>query len=169
MGSIQWQVGSLQRQVAFFWYDNDKDANICFLVTQLIFLCLIYPQVEEFNIITNYAKLLPENKVPVGVWQCLSRAIFMCQLKETDTFGDCCEVSVIQFSILLPENRVPVGVVVHNGIGRPGSTFCPRLAGILCLKEPGSGRPRSTWRFQTCTTSVAVSVQGYLRVSTERN
>ena len=102
-------MGSLQRQVAFFWYDNDKDANICFLVTQLIFLCLIYPQVEEFNIITNYAKLLPENKVPVGVWQCLSRAIFMCQLKETDTFGDCCEVSVIQFSILLPQNMVPMG------------------------------------------------------------
>ena len=51
-------------------------------------------KISEFNIVTNYAKLLPENKVPVGVWQCLSRAIFMCQLKETDAFGDCCEANM---------------------------------------------------------------------------
>ena len=59
--------------------------------------------------VIQFGILLPGNKVSVGVWQCLSRAIFMCQLKETDTFGDCCEVSVIQFSILLPGNKVSVG------------------------------------------------------------
>ncbi len=50
--------------------------------------------------------------------------------------------------------RPHIGCARLASPGRPGSTFHPRLAGILCLKEPGSGRPGPTWRFQMCTTIV---------------
>ena len=76
---------------------RDEKANFykCkHLVRKLPRDMIIPIKISEFNIVTNYAKLLPENKVPVGVWKCLSRAIFMCQLKETDAFGDCCEANM---------------------------------------------------------------------------
>ncbi len=76
---------------------RDEKANFYkskHLVRKLPSNMIIPVKISEFNIVTNYAKLLQENKVPVGVWKCLSRAIFMCQLQETEAFGDCCEANM---------------------------------------------------------------------------
>lgn len=45
----------------------------------------------------NYGKLLLENKVPVGLFKVLKRAICLCKLKEISPFNDCCDASILPF------------------------------------------------------------------------
>ena len=63
-------------------------------------------------------------------------------------------LTVVWVRVPQPKCCSPTGCARLASPGRPGSTFDPRLADILCLKERGSDRPGSTWRFQTCTTTL---------------
>ena len=51
-------------------------------------------KIDEFNIDVNYAHLLPENEVHVGLLACLSKAIFFCKMRQVPAIGDCCESNV---------------------------------------------------------------------------
>ena len=53
-------------------------------------------EINEFNIDVNYAHLLPENEVHVGLLACLSKAIFFCKMREVPAIGDCCQSSVFR-------------------------------------------------------------------------
>ena len=50
-------------------------------------------KIDEFNIDVNYAHLLPENEVHVGLLACLSKAVFFCKMREVPAIGDCCQSS----------------------------------------------------------------------------
>ena len=47
-------------------------------------------KIDEFNIDVNYAHLLPENEVHVGLLACLSKAVFFCKMREVSVIGKCC-------------------------------------------------------------------------------
>ena len=51
-------------------------------------------KINEFNIDVNYAHLLPENEVHVGLLTCLSKAIFFCKMREVPAIGKCCKANV---------------------------------------------------------------------------
>ena len=53
-------------------------------------------KIDEFNIDVNYAHLLPENEVHVGLLACLSKAVFFCKMREVPAIGDCCQSSVFR-------------------------------------------------------------------------
>ena len=58
---------------------------------------IIPVKINEFNIDVNYARLLPENEVHVGLFACLSKAIFFCKMREVSVIGKCCRSSVFGF------------------------------------------------------------------------
>ena len=51
-------------------------------------------RIDEFNINVNYAHLLTENEVHVGLLACLSKAVFFCKMREVPAIGKCCESNV---------------------------------------------------------------------------
>ena len=82
-------------------------------------------KIDEFHIDVNYARLLPENEVHVGVFACLSKAIFFCKMREVQAIGDCCESNVF-------------GMVRYNE-PYPWINLCyfvGRLLLVLCLPLP---------------------------------
>ncbi len=64
------------------------------LTRQLPENTIIPVKIDEYDILVNYAKLLPENNVPVGILSSVSNAIFMCKLNELEAFQDCCEANL---------------------------------------------------------------------------
>ena len=51
-------------------------------------------KVSQFDINVNYRKLLPENQVPVSMTECISRALFLCKLRDLEPFAECCEANL---------------------------------------------------------------------------
>ena len=74
---------------------QDKGFNNCKSLAENIPPNRIIPvKISEYNIYVSYEKLLPENKVPVGFWACLIRAIFMCKMQSADAFQGCCDANI---------------------------------------------------------------------------
>lgn len=43
----------------------------------------------------NYGRLLGESNVPVSLIECVSKALFLCKLRELEAFKGCCEASYL--------------------------------------------------------------------------
>ena len=53
-------------------------------------------QISQYDILVDYSWLLTENKVPVGLLQCLARAVFFCKLRTVDPFKRCCKANLFR-------------------------------------------------------------------------
>ena len=74
---------------------NRKDFQRCRRILGELPSDTVIPiKISQFDINVTYRKLLLENKVPVGIISSLSRAIFLCKIKELEPFKDCCEARV---------------------------------------------------------------------------
>ena len=74
---------------------NRRDFEKCRrIVAELPGEHVIPIKISQFDIKVNYRKLLVENSVPVGMIDSLSRAIFMCKIRELDAFSDCCDANI---------------------------------------------------------------------------
>jgi hypothetical protein len=47
-------------------------------------------RITRFDIDVDYRKLVPENRIPIGFWRCLTEAVFMCRMSRIDPFRRCC-------------------------------------------------------------------------------
>lgn len=65
------------------------------IITELPSEVIIPMKISQFDINVNYKKLLCENKVHVGILKSLSRAVFLCKLRDVDAFADCCNAKVL--------------------------------------------------------------------------
>ena len=75
---------------------NKKDFVLCRrLVSHLPSDMIVPIKISQFDIKVAYRKLLTEEHVPVGIVECISRALFLCKLKELEPFNDCCEASYL--------------------------------------------------------------------------
>ena len=53
-------------------------------------------KISEYDIMVNYKRLLTENKVPIGLWKTIIRAIFYCKLRNVGPFVDCCKQNMFR-------------------------------------------------------------------------
>ena len=53
------------------------------------------PTEADMNVQVNYGRLLEESHVPVSLIECLSKALFLCKLRDLDAFTDCCDASYV--------------------------------------------------------------------------
>ena len=63
---------------------------VCFLFQ------VLETEIHRYDIMVRYSRLLPENKVPVGLLQCLCRAIFMCKVERVGPFINCCKLNMLR-------------------------------------------------------------------------
>jgi len=49
---------------------------------------------DSYNIRVDYRELMLENDVPVGLWNSIGQAIFLCKLEDSGPFVDCCKVRI---------------------------------------------------------------------------
>ncbi|CAD5112688.1 DgyrCDS1910 [Dimorphilus gyrociliatus] len=75
-------------------------------------------KISSYRLLINYGKLLLENKVPVGLFKVLKRAICLCKLKEISPFNDCCD------SPILPVKQIKDIKWIH---------FCKLLTRIMLI------------------------------------
>ena len=80
---------------------------------------------SEYHIVIDYRKLSPENEVPVGLWSCLSRAIFHCRLKEVGPFKRCCKANMLS---MFPDHAPMPWIALWKRVGL--------LLMILCMPIP---------------------------------
>jgi hypothetical protein len=50
----------------------------------------------QYDILVSYKRLLTENKVPVGFWRSIARAIFFCKLRHVGPFQRCCRSDMLR-------------------------------------------------------------------------
>ncbi len=69
-----------------------KDFARCRRILQELPSDTILPiKIDKFDILVNYQKLLPENRVPVGLLRGLFGALFLCKIRHLEPFEDCCQ------------------------------------------------------------------------------
>lgn len=74
---------------------NRRDFQKCRrIIAELPDDMIIPIKISQFDINVNYRKLLVENSVPVGMIDSISRAVFLCKIRELDAFKDCCDAKV---------------------------------------------------------------------------
>ena len=64
------------------------------IVNQLPSDVIIPIKVSRFDIIVNYKKLLEENHIPVSLTESITRALFLCKLRDLDAFKECCDANI---------------------------------------------------------------------------
>ena len=52
--------------------------------------------INQYDILANYAKLLPENSAPIGFWSGICNAIFRCKIKDMGPFPQCCSANMFK-------------------------------------------------------------------------
>lgn len=103
---------------------NRRDFEKCRrIIAELPDDMIIPIKISQFDIKVNYRKLLVENKVPVGMIESLSRAIFLCKIRELDAFNDCCDANITGCIHKDPENKRP-WIGLCNVFGRFLLVFC---------------------------------------------
>ncbi|KAK2147221.1 hypothetical protein LSH36_563g02048 [Paralvinella palmiformis] len=68
----------------------------------------------EYHILVDYRKLLPENDVPVGLWSCISRAVFFCKIRQMEPFKRCCKANMLS---IFPDHAPIPWIALWKRIG----------------------------------------------------
>ena len=85
---------------------NVNGFNIAKKMTATLPATRIIPiKIAQFDIVINYRKLLPENHVPVSITECVSRALFLCKIRELEPFEDCCNANLMGCVTKGPQDR----------------------------------------------------------------
>ena len=75
---------------------SKKDYKLCRRIIADIPSDMIVPiKISQFDVRVAYRKLLTEENVPVGLIECIARALFLCKIRDLDPFKDCCESSYL--------------------------------------------------------------------------
>jgi len=85
---------------------NTEDFVICKRVVPELPLNTVIPiKITEYHIKVNYRRVLLENCVPVSLMECISKALFLCKLRELDAFKDCCDASISGSCLTTSQHR----------------------------------------------------------------